>query len=121
MVDCSPATRATRVRFPAGAIFSFCEKIFFLLENVAFFCAKCISFFLSFSMPFLYITFASLFVAAVRADLSVDQTVLNSIAAEINKNAGMACALFDPDGFYPDYPVKMRFGRFEEMKKEMLG
>ena len=42
-------------------------------------------------MPFLYITFASLFVAAVRADLSVDQAVLNSIAAEINKNAGMSC------------------------------
>ena len=42
-------------------------------------------------MPFLYITFASLFVAAVRAAVADDQAVLDAIAAKINQNVGMSC------------------------------
>ena len=36
------------------------------------------------------------------------------------KNAGMAACLFDPEGFYPDYPADWRFRSYGRMKETLL-
>ena len=43
------------------------------------------------------------------------------IDLDAGKNAGMATALFDPDGFYPDYDTPWRFRSMEELKKALCG
>ena len=42
-----------------------------------------------------------------------------SIDLDAGKNAGMACALFDPDGFYPDYDTPWRFRDMETLKQTL--
>ena len=37
------------------------------------------------------------------------------IDLDAGKNAGIACALFDPEGYYPDYDVPWRFKSMEEL------
>ena len=36
------------------------------------------------------------------------------------KNAHMACALFDPDGFYPDYDTPWRFRTMDQLKQTLM-
>lgn len=43
-----------------------------------------------------------------------------SIDLDAGKNAGMAACLFDPEGFYPDYPADWRFQDFSRMRKTLL-
>jgi HAD superfamily hydrolase (TIGR01549 family) len=43
------------------------------------------------------------------------------IDLDSGKNAGMACALFDPDGFYPDYQTPYRAKTFSELQKLLIG
>ncbi|MBR3019542.1 MAG: HAD hydrolase-like protein [Clostridia bacterium] len=42
------------------------------------------------------------------------------IDLDAGKNAGMACALFDPENFYPDYDTPWRFRTMEELKKTLM-
>ena len=42
------------------------------------------------------------------------------IDLDAGKNAGMACALFDPEGFYPDYDTPWRFSTMEELRKTLI-
>lgn len=42
------------------------------------------------------------------------------IDLDAGKNAGMACALFDPDGFYPDYDTPWRFTDLHEMQRALV-
>ena len=39
------------------------------------------------------------------------------IDLDAGKNAGMAGILFDPDGFYPDYPTPWRYASMTDMRK----
>ena len=41
------------------------------------------------------------------------------IDLDAGKNAGMACALFDPEGYYPGYDTPHRFSDLHEMKKAL--
>lgn len=41
------------------------------------------------------------------------------IDLDAGKNAGMACALFDPDNFYPDYDTPLRFRDMETLRKTL--
>lgn len=43
------------------------------------------------------------------------------IDLDAGKNAGMSCALFDPEDFYPDYDTPWRFRTMEELKKALIG
>lgn len=36
------------------------------------------------------------------------------------KNAGMACALFDPENYYPDYPTPWRFQTMDQLRKRLV-
>ena len=36
------------------------------------------------------------------------------------KNAHMACALFDPDGFYQDYDTPWRFRTMDQLKQTLM-
>ena len=42
------------------------------------------------------------------------------IDLDAGKNAGIACALFDPDGFYDDYPTPYRFRDMRLLGKTLL-
>ena len=41
------------------------------------------------------------------------------IDLDAGKNAGLACALFDPEGFYPDYPTPWRFTDMAALRKTL--
>ena len=41
------------------------------------------------------------------------------IDLDAGKNAGVACALFDPEGFYPDYPTPWRFADMAALRKAL--
>ena len=43
------------------------------------------------------------------------------IDLDAGKNAGIACALFDPDNFYPDYEAAWRFRDMEELASALCG
>ena len=43
------------------------------------------------------------------------------IDLDSGKNAGMACALFDPDHFYPDYDTPWRFDTMAALKDALCG
>jgi len=43
------------------------------------------------------------------------------IDLDSGKNAGMACALFDPEGYYPDYDTPWRFSRIADMQAALIG
>lgn len=43
------------------------------------------------------------------------------IDLDAGKNAGMACALFDPEGFYPDYDTPWRFETMGELARVLCG
>ncbi|MBQ7657271.1 MAG: HAD hydrolase-like protein [Clostridia bacterium] len=42
------------------------------------------------------------------------------IDLDAGKNAGMACALFDPDDFYPDYDTPWRFHTMDGLRKSLV-
>ena len=42
------------------------------------------------------------------------------IDLDAGKNAGMACALFDPDHLYPDYDTPWRFSDMDALKKTLI-
>lgn len=42
------------------------------------------------------------------------------IDVEAGRNAGMEGVLFDPDGFYGDYPVERRFAELTELARDFL-
>ena len=42
------------------------------------------------------------------------------IDLDAGKNAGIACALFDPDGFYPDYDAPWRFRDMAALRKALM-
>ncbi len=41
------------------------------------------------------------------------------IDLDAGKNAGIACALFDPDGFYPDYDTPWRFSDMAALRRAL--
>lgn len=41
------------------------------------------------------------------------------IDLDAGRNAGMSCALFDPDGFYPDYDAPWRFSDMEDLRRAL--
>ena len=41
------------------------------------------------------------------------------IDLDAGKNAGMACALFDPEGFYPDYDTPYRFADMDVLRRAL--
>ncbi|MBQ9264400.1 MAG: HAD hydrolase-like protein [Clostridia bacterium] len=43
------------------------------------------------------------------------------IDLDSGKNAGMACALFDPENFYPDYDTPFRFRDMDTLRKTLTG
>ena len=43
------------------------------------------------------------------------------IDLDAGKNAGMACALFDPENFYPDYDTPYRYRDADAMRRELAG
>lgn len=43
------------------------------------------------------------------------------IDLDSGKNAGMACALFDPDGFYEDYDTPWRFRDMDTLRRTLVG
>ena len=43
------------------------------------------------------------------------------IDLDAGKNAGMACALFDPEGFYPDYQADGRFDTMKDLAQALCG
>ena len=43
------------------------------------------------------------------------------IDLDAGKNAGMACALFDPEDFYPDYDTPYRYRDADTMRRELAG
>ena len=42
------------------------------------------------------------------------------IDLDAGKNAGMACALFDPDGMFPDYDTPWRFRDMDTLRKTLV-
>ncbi len=42
------------------------------------------------------------------------------IDLDAGKNAGMAGALFDPDGFYPDYPTPFRYRTMDDLRLGLI-
>ena len=42
------------------------------------------------------------------------------IDLDAGKNAGMATCLFDPEGFYPDYPADERFRSYAAMREALI-
>ena len=42
------------------------------------------------------------------------------IDLDAGKNAGMACALFDPDGLFPDYDTPWRFRAMEDLRRVLM-
>ena len=43
-----------------------------------------------------------------------------AIDLDAGKNAGMGCALFDPEGYYPDYETPYRFSEIQAMQKVLI-
>ena len=43
------------------------------------------------------------------------------IDLDAGKNAGMACALFDPENYYPDYDTPWRFKTMEALRQTLIG
>ena len=41
------------------------------------------------------------------------------IDLDAGKNAGIACALFDPEGFYPDYDTPWRFSDMAALRRAL--
>ena len=55
--------------------------------------------------------------------LSLSECVMvgdRDIDLDAGKNAGMACALFDPENFYPDYDTPWRFRDMEALKQALV-